>query len=576
MKNKDLAIITIVVGPGTELIWEKTRPYFEAYADRLGADLIKMTEIPIIQRPVFEAEFSKKIVRYEQMPLYPSPHWLKLAINHWLHKKYRRLIYLDADLIIRPDCPNLFEIVPEAKMGLFNEGDFTPRAMALHDAKIKMGDLPGWDGFTYYNTGVMVVSRFHRHVFNFPEGPIKPLKFPFGEQTYLNHRIISRKVPVHELPWQLNRMSLMNKWLGISRLGSYIVHYAGVNNPEAAVTTIEKNGERWKADEPAYKYEPCVFIEVGGGLGDQVCAEPALRYLSEHLHPQAEIWALTTWPELFRHLKNVKAFNKTPAIVRDAIFEIKTHPTAQTAMRKYVSHLFTHGVDYTSLGILKRTLPNELKTITLEVNETDREDVSGIEADILLHPGRGWPINTFPLEWWNKIIETLSQYYRIAVIGKNVSTEHGVLDVVCPANGVDLRDKLTLGQLLAMLQKTWCLLTNDSAPVHLAGAFDNHIVLVPTCKHPDHLLPWRKGSQDYQARAVYRKLLEDDFPMPVNSIEWTTTGKGRVEDYLPDPDEVARAVMRFGVPAPQMTQTRSLGPFPTTYMASKASPSSPI
>jgi hypothetical protein len=157
-----------------------------------------------------------------------------------------------------------------------------------------------------------------------------------------------------------------------------------------------------------------------------------------------------------------------------------------------------------------------------------------------------------------------------------VSDEHGVLDVNCPDCGLDLRDKLTLGQLLAMIEKTWCLVTNDSAPVHLAGGFDNHIVLIPTCKHPDHLLPWRKGSQDYRARAVYRKLLEDDFPMAVNSIEWTTTGKGKVEDYLPDPEEVARAVMKFGIPAPQMTQARSLGPFPMTYMASKETPSSPI
>jgi hypothetical protein len=64
--------------------------------------------------------------------------------------------------------------------------------------------------------------------------------------------------------------------------------------------------------------------------------------------------------------------------------------------------------------------------------------------------------------------------------------------------------------------------------------------------------------------------------MAVNSIEWTTTGKGSVEDYLPEPEEVARAVMKFGIPAPKMTQARSLGPFPTTYMASKETPSSPI
>lgn len=100
-----------------------------------------------------------------------------------------------------------------------------------------------------------------------------------------------------------------------------------------------------------------------------------------------------------------------------------------------------------------------------------------------------------------------------------------------------------------MIEKTWTLVTNDSSPVHLAGAFENNIVLIPTSKHPDHLLPWRKGSQDYKARAVVGRLLEEDYPMTVNMIEWTTRRPEiDVKNYLPDPDAVAREVMKFGVP----------------------------
>lgn len=547
MKQNDLAIMTIVVGPGTESIWEKSRPYFEAYADKVGADLIVMRNIPTVTRPIYKAPYSKEIIRTEEETLYPSAHWLKLTLGQWLHKKYRRVIYLDADLIIRPDCPNLFEIVPEQKLGIFNEGKFAPRAIALHDARIKMGPLPGWDGTTYYNTGVMVLSRYHRHVFNNPEGPIQPLRFPFGEQTYLNHRIISRQVPIHELTYQFNRMGILNKWTGTSRLDAYIVHYAGINDPKETCNAIDRDGERWKADAPGYKYEPCIFVEVKGGLGDQVQAEPSLRYLSEKIQPKAEIFCLCTWPELFKHLPNVIASDHTPEIHRDAIFEIKTHPDKETALRRYVSHFFTHGVDYVSLAALKRTLPNSEKRITLKVNETDREAVAEYNADVLLHPGKGWPINTFPLEWWNSVVSLLSRHYKIAIIGKNVNEEHGVLSVDCPPNGIDLRDKLTLGQLLAMIEKTWCLVTNDSSPVHLAGAFDGNIVLIPTSKHPDHLLPFRHDRQDYRARAVMGRLLEEDYPMTVNMIEWTTRHPEiDVKKYLPDPEAVAEAVMRLG------------------------------
>ncbi len=549
MKQNDLALMTIVVGEGTESIWEKSRPYFEAYADKVGADLIVMKNMPIIQRPIYAAAYSKKVVKTEEVPLYPSAHWLKLTLGHWLHKKYRRVIYMDADLIIRPDTPNLFEIVPEQKLGIFNEGKFAPRGIVLHDARLKMGPLPGWDGVSYYNTGVMVISKFHRHIFNNPEGPVQPLRYPFGEQTYLNHRIISRHVQIHELTYAFNRMSILNKWTGTSRLDSYIVHYAGMNNPKETCNAIDRDGERWLADAPAYHYEPCIFVEVKGGLGDQVQAEPALRYLSEKIHPKAEIIVLSTWPELFKHLPNVKAASKTPDINRDAIFEIKTHPDKEMAFRRYVSHFFTHGVDYASLAILKRTLPNDDKQTKLTVTDEDRLAVAQYEADVILHPGRGWPINTFPLDWWNRVVFLLSRYYKIAIIGKNVNDEHGVLPIDCPSCGIDLRDKLTLGQLLAMIEKTWCLVTNDSSPVHSAGAFDGNIVLIPTSKHPDHLLPFRQGRQDYRARAVVGRLLEEDYPMTVNMIEWTTRKPEiDVKKYLPEPDAVAQAVMKFGIP----------------------------
>src|SRR3990170_5572970 len=282
------AIVTIVSGEETRKMWEGTGTSFLHYAQKTGAELVVLDSSRLWM---------------------PSPHWLKLDL-YALLTRFDRIIYLDSDILIRPDCPDLFDVIPKEKLGIFNEGKFSPRAMAIHECKVRFrDDLPGWDGMSYYNTGVMVLSKIHRNIFEKPE-QVPKLRFAFGEQTFLNWRIIKGNFPIQELNWKFNRMSLMNKHLGMTRLDSYIVHYAGSEPVPVRVEVIKKDLAQWWKDGPRYEYHPCIFIDVGGGLGDQICTEPALRYLSEVLYPKAEIMVMTVYPRLFQHLKNIKVSDK--------------------------------------------------------------------------------------------------------------------------------------------------------------------------------------------------------------------------------------------------------------------------
>jgi hypothetical protein len=74
-----------------------------------------------------------------------------------LLKIYDRVIWTDSDILIRQDCPNLFDIVPETKLGMFNEGKYAPRADFLQQASIAYNEpLKKWNG-KFYNSGVMVI-----------------------------------------------------------------------------------------------------------------------------------------------------------------------------------------------------------------------------------------------------------------------------------------------------------------------------------------------------------------------------------------------------------------------------------
>ena len=96
-----------------------------------------------------------------------------------------------------------------------------------------------------------------------------------------------------------------------------------------------------------------------------------------------------------------------------------------------------------------------------------------------------------------------------------------------------------------MIHKSKVLLSNDSAPIHLAGAFDNYIILIPTCKKPDHVLPYRYGRQDFNTVSLYKKLVCDTIDSTPVMVHGQTIDKiiGDFSDYLPDPQTVIDATM---------------------------------
>jgi hypothetical protein len=132
----------------------------------------------------------------------------------------------------------------------------------------------------------------------------------------------------------------------------------------------------------------------------------------------------------------------------------------------------------------------------------------------------------------------------LCVLRGDVSDEQGVLDVDVPEGVYDTRNLLTLGGLIAVISRTHTLLSNDSAPVHLAGAFNNYIILIPTCKHPDHVLPYRHGHRYHKSYSIYKKLLCAAFDSVPTKVHGQTIDHiiGDIMDYLPEPIDVQKLV----------------------------------
>lgn len=524
--------MTIMSGEKYEKIWKRTEPYFNAYADKCGADLMILSALP---------------------DGLPSPHWAKFSIYEVLKKHYDRVAFIDADIIIRPDTPSLFDLVPEDQLGIFNEGEFTPRAMCIHEIrKVYDVDLKKWNGVDYYNTGVFVVSKEHRFIFKIEE-EIKPLRNSFGEQTYLNMKIMANDVKIFNLPFKYNRMSIMDRITGMTRLDSYIVHYAG--DGDKLFEKLDRDIKKWKEDAPDYKYCKKIFIWSLGGLGDCIATEPVIRFIKHKIYPDDDVYVMSKEHYLYEHIEGIHLSQDYPEDEFDAVHEMNTHQTPWDQYGKICPFPYVHSLDWAGMATVGRMLPDKDKQIILKYQPENLKECTDIDPClddlILIHPGIGWVTKTFPIEWWQKIIDDLSDLgFRIGIIGKHVNEAHSVLGVKCPENGVDFRDKLTVKGLIALISQARIVITNDSSPLFMAGAFRNYIILIPTCKHPDLILPYRNGGDKYwRAAALYKKVIEDDDYRAVTDLKgWSMKefAEGHsIEEYLPDTDTVVNKTIDF-------------------------------
>ena len=474
-------VLTIAIGQEYKELACLTHPSLRAYASRIGADFFCID---------FQ-EISKT-----------TPHWEKFQIATLL-ETYDRILYLDTDIIVRNDCQSLFDIVPEDQLGMFNEAQFTYRSREMMvDVCRSYGTmLPSWDG-RYFNS--------------------------------------------------------MDSITGEDRLASYIVHYAGCPNIVTMLPIVENDLHRWASLRGQYTFKRHIHIQVTGGLGDQVNAEPAIRYMQEYVYPGEDITLTSHWPELFRHL-GLPVFQHGQFVPQpDTPYYIcNSLPAPDTPTWAVLSNLLCHTVDYCSTALLRRLLPITDKRVYLKSTCEDLASLVAlmgahpIDKLVVIHAGRHWASKTFPEFWWQAIVDDLAEHgVTVCLIGQDDASTvphdpRGVLPLTCPPTGLDLRTKLSLLQLIALLKYARVLISNDSSPIHIAGAFDNWILLIPSCKHPEHVLPYRHGSVWWKASALYKQLTLDDVSSQPTEVHGSNADF-IVEDwsvYLPDVSDVVKEAL---------------------------------
>lgn len=180
-----------------------TWPLIIDYAKRVNSDYI------LIDHP----HMNLKDVGFEK-------YYLGEIIN-----EYDRILYLDIDIIVKPNCPNMFEVFSEIdNFYAFIEDQYffvnpvVDRQESIQKSQEILGNI-GWN-FGYFNSGVMLFGKKHANLFDIPKKYVTDMR----EQTQLNYDCKRLGIWVNDIGLRYNKMDFINP---LDRFDAHMIHYAG-------------------------------------------------------------------------------------------------------------------------------------------------------------------------------------------------------------------------------------------------------------------------------------------------------------------------------------------------------------
>lgn len=276
-----------------------------------------------------------------------------------------------------------------------------------------------------------------------------------------------------------------------------------------------------------------------GGLGDVICGEPVIRWAYENLEYK-DFAIASDYPELFNHIPCKKFKIEGNAIVggniKDWYMAPIIYPFGHLTWEFY-SHCLINGVDYASINVLNMQLP--VKNREIQLPNFAAPDLDWNKA-VVVHPGKHWQSKTFPASFWQQVCgQILLQGLVPVIVGKTVDDNVGVVNFDANPGCIDLREKCTMKEFIAIAKTAHCIISNDSAIIHAAAAGNAFIGAIATCKHADYISHWRRGQWQWRFKNLAKfdvKLNATPFTKEDITVEYLDPKI--LEKMLPDPVEV--------------------------------------
>lgn len=252
-----------------------------------------------------------------------------------------------------------------------------------------------------------------------------------------------------------------------------------------------------------------VLLTTFGGIGDQICIEPTLRWATSggFLDPDRPKWRpmitlASEHPELYGHLEFDDVYNlrEEQPIVEDYL-EFRPSVDQSSISDMFINHMTTVCTDYPSLIAFRRQLKVCDRNVILKPEEPESSALTDVALAALkgeklvgFHCGKHWESKTFPVDYWNSELNDLKKRGFTPVLFGAANTRHGGGYVDVDRSGcVDLLDKTSIMESVWLLQRLPLLVCSDSSPLHMAVTGNAFIAFIATAKEADYVTHWRRN-----------------------------------------------------------------------------------
>jgi lipopolysaccharide biosynthesis glycosyltransferase len=221
--TRDRAVVTLCIGDTANEFATYTHPAMAQYAEKVGADFIVYDTAKI----KFRGPKQFNPILFEKYQVYDT-----LA-------DHDRVLFLDTDILVTPEAPDIFEVVPEdAVGGVFEDfcSEQEHRRSLIRKVQEALGDVGWTEGFM--NSGAFVVSKQHRPAFRL----YKKYGFYDGEYEQTNTNWYLRKAgfDILNIDYRFNFMGLMRICYGPIHREAYFIHYAGKSGICSDVSKLDQ------------------------------------------------------------------------------------------------------------------------------------------------------------------------------------------------------------------------------------------------------------------------------------------------------------------------------------------------
>jgi len=163
---------------------------------------------------------------------------------------YDQILIVDADTIIHPDSPDVFELTDHKYCLVNDDGDFDWILRSMENYQHHLfPNQPIFNCFEYYNSGFQIVNKTHREFFNTMRefynqnsNTILWCQKTYGvgtDQTPLNYLLRQENVDVKTLSYKFNMSCMFAKEIVNEQFqhtkSGYVMHFNGLPNKDISV-----------------------------------------------------------------------------------------------------------------------------------------------------------------------------------------------------------------------------------------------------------------------------------------------------------------------------------------------------